>query len=103
MSADRDPWFHREGRGVPRARLLCLPPAGAGAQFFRGWSDALPDGVEVLALRLPGRESRLREAPILLAFVLMGWAARRSALFAALGLGLLLDCLAHLQPAPRRR
>ncbi len=38
----------------------------------------------------------LREAPILLAFVLMGWAARRSALFAALGLGLLLDCLAHL-------
>ncbi len=38
----------------------------------------------------------LSEAPILLAFVLMGWAAQRGALFAALGLGLLLDCLAHL-------
>ncbi len=38
----------------------------------------------------------MRETPVILAFLLMGWAAQRSAIFAALGLGLLLDCLAHL-------
>jgi len=54
-------WFRRESAGTPTARLLCLPPAGAGAQFFRGWMDAVPAHVEVVALRLPGRESRLQE------------------------------------------
>ncbi len=54
-------WFRRESVETPTARLLCLPPAGAGAQFFRGWRNAVPGYVEVVALRLPGRESRLRE------------------------------------------
>jgi medium-chain acyl-[acyl-carrier-protein] hydrolase len=49
-------------RGRPRFRLFCFPHAGAGATTFHGWSSALPDGVEVRALRLPGRETRLREA-----------------------------------------
>jgi medium-chain acyl-[acyl-carrier-protein] hydrolase len=57
----RDPWLHRESRDEPAARLFCLPPAGAGAQFFRGWSRIVPAHVEIVALRLPGRESRLGE------------------------------------------
>ena len=31
--------------------------------IFRKWADALPSTVEVTALRLPGREGRLREEP----------------------------------------
>lgn len=63
MTTARDPWFHREARDAVAARLFCFPPAGAGAQFFRGWSDVLPAHVEILGLRLPGRESRLGEPP----------------------------------------
>lgn len=37
------------------AALICIPPAGSGASFFRKWRSALP----VVPLRLPGRESRL--------------------------------------------
>ncbi len=42
-------------------RLFCFPYAGAGATVFRRWSAGLPANVEVCALRLPGREGRLRE------------------------------------------
>jgi surfactin synthase thioesterase subunit len=35
--------------------LICVPPAGSGASFFRSWRSTLP----VVPLRLPGRESRL--------------------------------------------
>jgi medium-chain acyl-[acyl-carrier-protein] hydrolase len=45
----------------PRARLFCLPFAGGGTSPFRPLADAVPDEVEVCAVRLPGRESRRRE------------------------------------------
>ena len=41
-----------------RARMLCFPPAGGGPVMFRTWPRALPDGLEVLGVRIPGRESR---------------------------------------------
>src|SRR5688572_1367130 len=43
--------------------LFCFPYAGAGATVFHGWRNALPANVELRAIRLPGREGRLREAP----------------------------------------
>ena len=46
-----------------RVRLLCLPGAGAAPAMFRSWSDQLPAEVEVCAVQLPGRGTRLREAP----------------------------------------
>jgi surfactin synthase thioesterase subunit len=46
-------------------RLVCLPHAGGGSSTFRPLSGALPAWVDVLAARLPGRESRRREAPVL--------------------------------------
>jgi len=50
-------------RATPGAalRLFCFPYAGGGASLFRGWSDALPRGVELCAVQLPGRENRLGE------------------------------------------
>ncbi|GAA2835221.1 alpha/beta fold hydrolase [Kitasatospora paracochleata] len=44
-----------------RLRLLCFPHVGAGAAAFRPWLDHLPPGVELCAVRPPGRENRLQE------------------------------------------
>jgi surfactin synthase thioesterase subunit len=46
---------------VSRARLLCLPCAGASALPYRRWQRFMPAGVEVVPLELPGRGSRLDE------------------------------------------
>lgn len=46
------------------ARLVCLPHAGGGGATFRGWVDTLPDELDMCVVRLPGRESRLREPQI---------------------------------------
>ncbi|MCB5907506.1 thioesterase II family protein [Streptomyces pinistramenti] len=57
-------WFHRPlPRPGARLRLVCLPYAGGGAAVFRTWPAALPDDVEVVAVRLPGRENRTAEPP----------------------------------------
>ncbi|HEY0806626.1 MAG TPA: alpha/beta fold hydrolase, partial [Pseudonocardiaceae bacterium] len=60
-----DSWFARP-RPVtnPRLRLFCFPHAGAGASVFNPWvNDAFPAEVELVAIRLPGRESRFTEEP----------------------------------------
>lgn len=46
-----------------RLRLLCFPHAGGAASVFYPWADELPGDIEVCAIQLPGRESRLREPP----------------------------------------
>jgi medium-chain acyl-[acyl-carrier-protein] hydrolase len=57
-------WFLRLRRqSVPRMRLFCFPYAGGGAGIYRSWPAGLPEEVEVLSVRLPGREARLAEAP----------------------------------------
>jgi surfactin synthase thioesterase subunit len=48
----------------PRLRLFCLPHAGGGAVAYRRFPDRAPADVEVVAIRLPGRESRFREPPL---------------------------------------
>lgn len=52
-------------RPNPRAalRLFCFPYSGAGASIFAAWPNVLPPGIELYAVQLPGRESRLRESP----------------------------------------
>jgi acyl transferase domain-containing protein/surfactin synthase thioesterase subunit len=45
----------------PRARLVCLPHAGAGASLFRRWVERAPDWLQVCRVQLPGREERLQE------------------------------------------
>lgn len=56
---------YRRPRATPPAlRLFCFPNAGGAASMFRRWThDSLPAAVEVCPIQLPGRESRLREAP----------------------------------------
>lgn len=45
------------------ARLFCLPPAGGGASIYRAWPAAFDPRIEVQALQLPGRETRIGESP----------------------------------------
>jgi medium-chain acyl-[acyl-carrier-protein] hydrolase len=56
-------WYTPRDAATPNLRLLCVPFAGGGAGIYRGWPDAMPPGVDVVALALPGRERRLRETP----------------------------------------
>lgn len=44
-------------------RLWCLSYAGGGAAGWHPWAARMAGVAEVAALRTPGRESRLREAP----------------------------------------
>jgi len=48
----------------PRVRLICCPYAGASATLFHAWPSGLPADIEVRALQLPARQSRLRERPL---------------------------------------
>ena len=45
-------------------RLFCFPYAGGSASIFREWAQRLPASVEVCAIQLPGRGSRMLEPAI---------------------------------------
>jgi len=47
----------------PCLRLICLPYAGGNPDIFRPWVEHLDADVELLAVRLPGRGSRIQELP----------------------------------------
>ena len=65
MSAVESPWVVRWTQpDEVRLRLWCLGRAGAGATPFRAWEELVGPGVELCAFRLPGRENRIREAPL---------------------------------------
>ena len=65
MSAVESPWVVRWTRpDEARLRLYCLGRAGTGATPFRAWEELVGPGVELDAVRLPGRENRVREAPL---------------------------------------
>jgi medium-chain acyl-[acyl-carrier-protein] hydrolase len=50
--------------GPVEMRLVCMPHAGSGAFIFRQWPTLLPPGVELVAVELPGRGTRLQEQPL---------------------------------------
>ena len=49
----------------PRMRLIAFPYAGGGASVYRRWISDLPhhEWLDVVAVQLPGRETRSSEAP----------------------------------------
>jgi medium-chain acyl-[acyl-carrier-protein] hydrolase len=60
MKVDSARWLPDVARRRDVIRLLCLPYAGSGASVFSAWPGRIPD-VEVVPVRLPGREGRLDE------------------------------------------
>lgn len=72
-------WLARPRRAQePTLRMFCVPHVGAGAAAFNSWNPLLPTEVELCGVRLPGRESRLREP------LVADWAEVVDALMAAL-------------------
>jgi medium-chain acyl-[acyl-carrier-protein] hydrolase len=57
-------WPGHHGRQPAAARLFCFPYAGVGPAIFRQWPARLPAGIELCAVQLPGRGSRLGEPPM---------------------------------------
>jgi len=52
------PWFSVYApRPAAAVRLYCLPCAGGDATMFRAWAHRLPPGIELRAIRLPGRHA----------------------------------------------
>ncbi|QRK05974.1 thioesterase [Archangium violaceum] len=59
-----NPWFPtRQPLPNARLRVFCFPYAGGGASVYNGWGAALPAGVELVSVQLPGRERRIMEPP----------------------------------------
>ena len=59
-----DSWIiRRKPNPQARLRLFCFPYAGGGVSIFRVWPDGLPTDVEVCAVQIPGRGTRLMELP----------------------------------------
>ncbi len=64
-NVQKNPWFHiPHARENPRVRLFCFCYAGGSAQIFHDWPNYLSDQIEVYAIQLPGRGSRLLEEPL---------------------------------------
>src|SRR5262245_3883451 len=61
-----DPWIvrPRPDASAP-ARLFCFPYAGLGVSVYRPWPALFPQGVELVLMQPPGRESRWGEKPFL--------------------------------------
>jgi len=57
-------WFIRNKINVNVSRrIFCFPYAGGNAATYSSWANYLPKDVEVIAIQLPGRSTRLSEAP----------------------------------------
>jgi surfactin synthase thioesterase subunit len=87
---------------------LCFPNAGGGASSYRLWQQRLPSDVEVCAVQLPGRETRLREPalrelPALIELLCRETARLRQAPFAFFGHSLGALVAFELTRALRRR
>jgi medium-chain acyl-[acyl-carrier-protein] hydrolase len=63
--ADLTAWlFRMTSHRTPCARLFCFPHAGVGAAVFRSWASELPIDLDLCAVQLPGRTTRLSEPAI---------------------------------------
>jgi medium-chain acyl-[acyl-carrier-protein] hydrolase len=55
------PWFPVRPDPAAAVRLYCFPFAGGGVPAFQAWRELLPAAIDCVPVRLPGRETRLRE------------------------------------------
>jgi medium-chain acyl-[acyl-carrier-protein] hydrolase len=49
--------------GTPSVTLICMPYAGGNPELFSAWAGRIARDVELVAVRLPGHGSRIRETP----------------------------------------
>lgn len=56
-------WRRLHAETAACVRLWCFPGIGAGTAIWRPWLEHLNGAGDVIAICLPGREARLKEAP----------------------------------------
>lgn len=56
-----------------RPTILCFPHAGGGASVFRLWCGILQNDVEILPIRLPGREDLFLDPPLVTLPTMADW------------------------------
>lgn len=54
-------WFPPAVASSATTRLFCLPHGGAGASVYQPWAGLLPAEIDMVPVRLPGREARYAE------------------------------------------
>lgn len=65
MNIQDNKWFIKINRPLNfDFTLLCFHYGGGSASVFRGWENFFPENFQLIAIQLPGRESRFSEAPI---------------------------------------
>lgn len=65
MTQPANPWlYYFQPNRKASVRLICFPYAGGSALVYRTWAQKLPANVEVVAIQLPGRATRMQEPPI---------------------------------------
>jgi len=65
MTQPANPWlYYFEPNPKASIRLFCFPYAGGTALVYRTWAKKFPASVEVIAIQLPGRATRMQEPPI---------------------------------------
>lgn len=63
MSIDAKAWLPNLAAGNDNPIVVCVPPAGLAASSYGAWG-AQRNGVQFVPVHLPGRQARLREAPL---------------------------------------
>jgi len=64
-TGDQSAWLcNFQPRVNARVRLFCFPFAGGSAAAFRTWSSLLSSTIDVQAIQLPARATRLRDTPV---------------------------------------
>jgi surfactin synthase thioesterase subunit len=59
----KNPWFIGKQNFVDLITLLCIPYAGGNASLYRNWQEQLGPRVNVQAVQLPGRATRISDPP----------------------------------------
>jgi medium-chain acyl-[acyl-carrier-protein] hydrolase len=54
-------FLSKQAIDMPSVRMICFPYAGSGASIFSHWSQHLPTNIELIAVQLPGHETRYHE------------------------------------------
>jgi medium-chain acyl-[acyl-carrier-protein] hydrolase len=63
VASNGTPWMVRRVSQPGQLRLYCFAYAGGSAAVFTRWQNALGPAIEVCAIQLPGRGSRMMEPP----------------------------------------
>lgn len=58
------PWFLSRPNSQARLRMFCFSYAGGNGSTYLPWQEQLGPSVELVAVQLPGRGSRMSEAPM---------------------------------------